>query len=162
MYNKITYGILQKLVSSGGYVTAQELAESLNVSRRTILNYMKEVKQVALEQRFVLFSKPSRGYSLEISDAQIKNLELSDKGYYKLYDKERELYVAEQLLSEEGPIRVSELQDILFLSRPSIYKLLHKLKEQFESFEIKLIFSKEGVYLSGGEKRFRRAFCFIN
>ena len=91
----------------------------------------------------------------------------SYKGQSKQYSSEdRQLYILFQLLIGDGKVTTNTLQEELFISRPSVYKDLQKVKEWLLDREIELVYdNKDGIGIKSGEKRIRKAiadFFFLN
>ena len=61
------------------------------------------------------------------------------------------------MLSEEDEIHISELSEILFLSRPTVYKILDDIANWFARYDLKLEVSRKGIKVENGEKRRRDA-----
>ena len=149
--------IINILISENKFISAQVLAERLQVSRRTIFNNMEDVRFLCETQGAKLITVKSRGYKLE----QFYNLHLylneQDKIFINPNNQECKLYIIYLLLVEDTAIRISELKEIMYLSRPTIYKLVEEVKIWFIETDIKVDVSRKGISIIYGERRFRQA-----
>ena len=157
MSNKIKYEIIKCLIDSKKpYLTAQQIAQILKVSRRTIFNNMDSVRKLCTDSGADLISVKSKGYTIN-NPLKLKPL-LADKDDYIIRDREEyKLYIIYLLISDDEPIRISELEKIMYLSRPTIYKILDEISIWFNSQMIELVLSRNGIYIKTGEKRLRSA-----
>lgn len=161
--NKINLEILKILASEEDFISAHAIAERLQVSRRTIFNNIGEVKRICNLYKAEIISKKSKGYKLENSNELTNFLNEQDSNWIQIYNKERILYTIYLLLSEENPIHISELADILYLSRPTVYKLIKEITLWFKNKDIELIMTRNGIYIQYGERRYREALkCWIS
>ena len=60
-------------------------------------------------------------------------------------------------MNEDEKIHISELEEILYLSRPTIYKLIHEVEEWFRQTDIELTMDHKGISIRYGERRYRQA-----
>lgn len=155
MNNEIQYAILKILISSSDYISAQKIAEMLQVSRRTIFNNMKEVKEICDTYGAKLISSKSKGYKIEEYSQIFKFLEEQNYEYVKLTNYECKLYIIYLLLVEDLPIRISEIESIVYLSRPTIYKMMDEIIEWFNQFGVKVNLTRNGIDIVWGERRYR-------
>ena len=139
------------------YLTAQELADIIHVSRRTIFNNLSKVKEICEKSGCFLISVKSKGYRIEGVEKIHANLNLEKVDRIKPFNKEYILYILYLLLSEEDEIHISELSEILFLSRPTVYKILDDIAKWFARYDLKLEVSRKGIKVENGEKRRRDA-----
>lgn len=158
MHKEIPVEIVRILVDSPDeYVTARELAEKLNVSRRTVFNNMQEARDICRQNESDIISVKSKGYSIRKS-AGIYAFAKKGRGHYaRTCNQEYKLYIIYLFLSDEEPVHISELEDILYLSRPTVYRLAEEVREWFAVNKMKLLISRKGMVLETGEKRLRAA-----
>ncbi len=158
MYNQIQLAIIKVLIRSPlSYMTAQNIADNLHVSRRTVFNNLKGVQQICFENEANLISIKSKGYRIENPSKLIIFLKNQNHEYINANHQEYKLYILYLLISDETPLHISELESIMYLSRPTIYKLLDECSKWFEDYKIELVLSRKGIYLQTGEKRLRAA-----
>lgn len=161
MHN-LSLEILKVLDLSSGYVTAQSIADQLHVSRRTIFNNLEDVRSICDLNGAEIFCQKSKGYKLKSSNKLHSFLKEQVGAYVHIYSSERKLYTIYLLLIEDEPIRISELEDILYVSRPTVYKVIDEVSNWFAKFDIKLTLARSGIVIRYGERRYREALkCWI-
>lgn len=162
--------IIKILMNSNEILTISKIANELNASNKTIRNDLSYVEKLLDENHLKLVKKTGIGIYVE-GEERDKLKVLSLIKAYKLMGSQytsgdRQLYILNQLLKQNKKNTISSLQNELFISRPSIYKDLEKVKEWLMQRHIKLIYDKkEGFILLAGEKRIRKAmfdfFCIV-
>lgn len=154
MHTDTQMAIIRILIEEADTISAEKIAQRLNVSRRTIFNNMEAVKRICNQYHATLISERSKGYRIE----NFYELCLLDyKDYQRVGYEESRCYIIYLLLEDDEPIHISEIQDILYCSRPTVYKHLNNIKEWFQKFDVDLIISRQGIYIETGEKRYRHA-----
>ncbi len=156
-------------MNSNEILTISKIADELNASNKTIRNDLSYVEKLLDENHLKLVKKTGIGIYVE-GEERDKLKVLSLIKAYKLMGSQytsgdRQLYILNQLLKQNKKNTISSLQNELFISRPSIYKDLEKVKEWLMQRHIKLMCDKkEGFILLAGEKRIRKAmfdfFCY--
>lgn len=156
MRKNLSLSIIKELLNSKEPLKASELAASLNVSRRTLFNHIKISKELCEKNNSKLCCDRKKGYYIENPGTLrkvIKTLNLSTT----FNRQESKLFVEYCLLSDNEYLHINELEEILYYSRPTIYKMLEEISEIFENHNIKLVVERKGVIIVAGEKRRRRA-----
>ncbi len=156
-----TYEILESMLHFEGSFTYQQVADELNLTERTIRNYVPEIRQFILPYNLELIAV--RGTGCEIAGDAVNRANLagdlgrtrSQKRYYKA--QERVSIIIYYLLLNKNPISISFLTDKLFIARSSIYKDIQSARLWLQKFQIDLQISHRGLSLITGEKRSRLA-----
>ncbi len=157
----IALNILESMLNKEGAFTYQQIADELNLTERTIRNYVPEIREFVAT--FGLELQSTRGKGCEILGEAIKRTHLaaeigrarSQKQYYRA--KDRVCIIIFYLLLNKNPISISFLTDKLFIARSSIYKDVQEVKTWLRNFKIDLQTSHRGLSLISGEKRNRLA-----
>lgn len=157
-----TLEIIKILIHTAEVMTITEIAERLSVSTKTIRNDLKEVESLLADTQIELVKKTGVGISIcgeESEKFRVYNGFASMKEVEASYtSRDRRLYILQQLLLARKAPTVSSLQDELFVSRPSVYKDLDKVRIWLHKREIELIFnSDKTLAIQAGEKRIRKA-----
>lgn len=161
MHN-ISLGILKILDLSNDYVTAQYIADQLHVSRRTIFNNLEYVRTICDLNDAEILCQKSKGYKLKGSNKLHSFLKRQGGSYIHIHNIERKLYTIYLLLIEDEPVRISELEAILYVSRPTVYKIIEEAARWFAKFDIELVSARSGIIIAYGERRYREALkCWI-
>jgi len=157
-----TLEIIKLLIHTAEVMTITEIADRLSVSTKTIRNDLKEVESLLEDSQVTLVKKTGVGISLVGEEAEkfrVYNRFAALKDMQADYtSRDRRLYILQQLLLGRKAPTVTSLQDELFVSRPSVYKDLDKVREWLTKREIELVFdSDKSLVLHAGEKRIRKA-----
>lgn len=154
--------IIKILINTSEIKTIAYIAEKLNVSNKTIRNDLKNVEKILAENNLRLIKKTGVGIYIE-GDEKTKLKMISNIKSYNQVNKQytssdRQLYILNQLLADNKKITTTSLQNELFISRPSVYKDLEKVKEWLKKRDIEVVCDKKkGIKLQAGEKRIRKA-----
>ncbi len=148
--------ILWQLSKESDYISANELAGKLNISRETIFRYLDEVHDYLEMHNYTLIRKAASGIKINAVDERLLNLlKKEDTPVTINYNEERFYCALYLLISEEDNLHISELSEIFHVSRPTIYKLLESINNWLLQYGCDLSISREGVKLQSGEKRLR-------
>ena len=143
-------------------LTAKQISEHLHCSRRTVLNYINQVKDLAQKEHLHLIISKGKGYHI------------ADPPEYKRFvynryqsvavpphQEERLYYVLFILLAQNRPLYMTELEHTFHVSRSSIHTTLKKVEDWLNSYEIHFFQDrKNGLSISHGEKRKRLALSY--
>ena len=154
MLSKRQSRILSLLEESKRYLTAEEIAQSTGVSKRTVHSELKSMEEDLNSIEKILIRKRGIGIAIENK----KNLE--SKAIELNSDKSRLQVIMENLLFGEKIISYNQLSELLFVSKSSISKDLEKVQKILG--EIILNSSAKGSYLSGNENQIREAYIRFN
>lgn len=138
--------------------TISTLAEKFEVSERTIRNDVKDINDYLKEQDIHPIRFGGNGLVL-IDDkiGQIKeNVEQEDLYTYKLSKEERRMLSAAILIDAKGHITLSQIADMLYVSRATIINDLEEVKMMLSKGKLQVIsHSNKGLRLEGleGDKR---------
>lgn len=153
--------ILNILIQADEYLTAQELAEQISVSKRTISRELSKLKKEVKKSNLVLKSKPSVGILLtgdkEVIDSLRKKLSSFDSSID--YSPEgRKKYIIEQFLFINRFQKSTALAHRLAVTKATISYDLNKVAEWFEKRGLQLTRKQGvGIELEGSEANFRKA-----
>lgn len=154
--------IIQLLLEQDSTVTINEIADALSVSNKTVRNDFKKVIDILDKKHLKLIKKAGVGVFIE-GTTKAKLAMLAESKSYKvsqekLNSRDRQSYILFQLLSQNKTITIGDLEEELFISRPSVYKDMDKVKDWLEVRNIQLIFEPRiGYHIESGEKRIRKS-----
>lgn len=157
-----TLRIIKLLINSSETMTISFISEKLDVSNRTIRNDMKEVEKLLLENGLKLVKKTGVGVYIEGDEKSKLEMLTKLKSFNytetKHTSKDRQLYIIYQLLTNLKKTTITSLQNELFISRPSVYSDIDRVRKWFSDRDIEVLQNKaRGIYLHAGEKRIRKA-----
>lgn len=150
--------ILDLLARRENNHTISTLAAKFEVSERTIRNDIKDINDYLKEQEITPIRFGSNGLIVmeeDISQAG-ETTQQEDLYTYKLLKEERRMLVAAILIDTKDHITLSQIADMLYVSRATIINDLDEVKKMLESGKLKVIsHSNKGLRLEGleGDKR---------
>ena len=159
MADTIERQILTKLIKSNDYLTSKDLAFSFDVSEKTILKYLNNLKCDLEKNGATLEIKHGYGSILRIENQEKFNRYLAQYGTdgVPTNKEERKSYVLSKLVNTEDYINVYDLADELYIS-PSLLRLIIKdLLPVIERYNLAIDHSKNhGYRIVGNEDDVRR------
>ncbi len=164
--NARSVGTLIRLVDSHSYVSANELAQRMGISSRTIFTDVENIN-LWLEdhQLAVVQYHPSAGFYFEhAGKALIKERlgELNLDRQYKNSRGERAAWVGILLLTREQTIFPNDLTEKSTMSKSTIHRDLKLLSDTLLPFRLELVFSRQkGYSISGDEQNKRKVLTYF-
>lgn len=139
--------IIRLLLEQDASVTIDEIAFALEVSNKTIRNDFKQVESVLEKKNLRLIKKAGVGVFIEGS-TQFKLMMLTESksfkvSHEKLNARDRQSYILFQVLSQNKTIAIGDLEEELFISRPSVYKDMEKVRTWLKDRNIKLVLNHD-------------------
>lgn len=154
--------ILEFLISNRERMTtSSEVAHKLNLSDRTIRNYIKRLQDTLVENGAEIIAKQGQGYALQVNNEvnfeaflQKNNTYLIKKNDLHLDDsKDRQYYILNKLLFEDAYVLFDDLCDELFVSRSTLSNDFSEIRNSLRSYNLSVISKvKKGVYVEGDER----------
>ena len=146
-------------------ITISTIAESLNISSRTVLREMPKIEEWLDENGFNFIKKPGVGL---IIDENLENqqliLELLEvESIQKEYTKdERKRIILGELLVNKEPLKLFYFTNQLKVSEGTLSNDLDGVEAWLKEFDIKLIRKQGlGIYLEGNENNYRKVLADI-
>lgn len=153
-----SYQIVKFLLSKNDFVTINNIAESLNVSNKTIRNDLKEIGDFLYDNQLELLKQPGSGVMIVGSKENKVSLLAKYKNHLSFkvdYSPEaRLLYIALTILSSNKSILSAHkfIKD-LYVSKATINNDIKQVDQLFNSFKVTL--NKNNFTVSGKEKNIR-------
>ncbi|MBS4536312.1 transcription antiterminator [Clostridium sp. D2Q-14] len=156
--------ILQELMSTKNPLTGLYLANTNQVSVRTIRNDIKNLDSILKQNGASIFSIMGKGYRLEISNNQKFNQFIGNfvnKSYFHPFyipktSKERVSFLIRKLLLSDNYLKMEQLADEIFVSKSTIQNDLKAVKKIFNNYEIDLKSKpSHGFKVDGSELKLR-------
>lgn len=138
--------LLSYLQKNTGWHTAEELAIELGLSKRTVKNYVQQLRNENSEIRSGV-----KGYKLvELSTNNLHQNDLPST------NAERVNFIINLLITNSSSINLYDLAEILFVSESTVLQNLKEVRNEVEHFGIKL--NRKGDYWSlDGDERQKRS-----
>lgn len=153
--------IITEIIKSNYGITTTEIADRLDVSKRTILRTMPNVYKWFEQRNISLDKSTNQGIVLNATTDDLlqmkKDLELEDVlNYYN--KKERLLFIVTELLESKDPLNLAYFASVLCVSEATISHDLIELDEVFVTYNL-TIYRKQGygIEIQGSEKNKRKA-----
>lgn len=147
--------LIKFLLESKKWVTSSELAAELDVSVRTVKNYVSELNTIYAN----LITSSSNGYRINTevaANAMNDNLPPIPQS-----NKERSTYIAIHLLRSQKPLSFLDLCDTLFISTSTLRTVLKRTRRQLGQYDLELNISGDSLEILGSEKNRRRMLSSI-
>lgn len=163
MPNERKFQIAKILMSSNKTMKVSELAALIAMSEKSVRNTLSDVDSLVTDYDLKLVRKPGSGLSILGSDMnKLRFLTVNKplgESRHEVTAKVRQLIIIDRLLNDNSEkLTVGSLEDLFYLSSPSVYKDLEEVKSWFLANDIEVTTSKQkGIYIKGGEKRIRHA-----
>lgn len=154
--------ILEFLVKNrGDMITSREIADNLNISDRTVRNYIKRLQDILLENGAEIIARPGHGYTLKVNHESEFNTFLENnesnllkKDQLRLDDsKDRQYHILNKLLFEDAYVLFDDLCDELFVSRSTLSNDFSEIRKFLNPYNLSVVSKvKKGVYIEGNER----------
>ncbi|MCE5007091.1 BglG family transcription antiterminator [Staphylococcus equorum] len=148
------------LNNSNDYLSANEIANYLNVSNRTVPSDIKYINSELVKELIV--SVKGRGYKMNRTLYSVEQLAEIVTAYT---NKESEilLKIGYQLLMHQQPMTVDQLENDFGLTRSEVNDYLKRIQSWCTSFDINVnISKKKGITVNGNEMNIRNAILHLN
>ena len=154
--------VLKHILLNDQTFTFRKIADELDLSEKTVRNQLDEIQDFLVRYHLTLKTIPGTGSmivgtALDRADAYAEILDVHHANPL-IRNKDRLFIILYRLLNSDRPCYVHELEDILYVSRSSLYKDLKEVENWLSKMKIGLIINrKKGISLMTGEKRTRLA-----
>jgi activator of the mannose operon (transcriptional antiterminator) len=156
--------IVTFLAQSDGYVSANRLADLLNVSQKTIYRDITSIKKKMGSDDFIKQSQ-GKGLQLDVSSLHIinqQNIEYRQTFFLGMSAAERRKHLLILLLLQSPQeTSIKNLSEYYYVSNASIVNDLRSIEKQLEIYKLTMIRSHKGTYINGKEKDIRKMLMYI-
>ena len=150
--------LLQLLLQNTQPVPARSLAEKLNVSVRTVKNYIYELNQLG---KSPVIASSNAGYKVHPEEAQnlLKKPDI-DSALPQTF-KERSFYIIKRILVENETLNLFDLSEELFVSYSTLKADIARMNKTYEKYHVKFVIKQDTIQIIGEEKEKRRLISYI-
>ncbi|MBO8162862.1 MAG: BglG family transcription antiterminator [Brevibacillus sp.] len=153
--------LLTLLLFADRFLTIEEIAVKMQVSRRTVYYDLQKVNHWLQEHHLepVEHVRSSGLYLPDRTRQHVPRLiqQIDTRQYYYSME-ERRAWLAISLLTEERPLYLHDLMERIEVSRGTTFKELNRLRNELADFRLTLTFDrKQGYLIEGSESDMRRA-----
>lgn len=148
---------LIRLLVENSPSTAAQLAETMNVSIRSIKNYVYNINN---DYPNTIISS-NKGYTVQLEN--IEHIFNKSCGYIPETSNERVSVIINKLLNHKHneEINIFDLCDEMFISLSTIRNDIKKVKRRFRKFNLEMMIKKDNIYIEGLEKNKRKMLSTI-
>ena len=143
--------ILFYLADKRDFVTADELANYINISTISVYRLIKKINQ----QDEIIYSERGRGYQLNRDENQSDTSSNYLKSNFKDKDQRRYEIIQKLLLKAPAKIRIEELYNQYFISMSSIAADIKFITQFLNEYHIFLHHDKQVLFAEGKESDIR-------
>lgn len=140
--------LIKYLFEADAWVTAATLSNALDISKRTVKNYVSDLN--TSYEAMILSS--SKGYHINPKVAS-KALQEAKSSIPQTV-RERASYIMKQLSKQ--PTSVYDLCEELFISNTTLRNVLPRIRTELENFDLELCSSGDLLWINGLEKNKRK------
>ncbi|GAB2547734.1 BglG family transcription antiterminator [Gracilibacillus alcaliphilus] len=153
MKEKNIQALIHLLQEQQEWMKSQQILDYLQISSRTLRNYIKYINEHYQDSFFIESS--SAGYRLKVINtngtAPAKEKDSSNRMYY----------ILQQLILAEDGVNIFDLSDHLFVSVPTIEKDLIECRKFIKLYDLTIQRSKDLLFLQGKEINKRKIMSAI-
>lgn len=142
--------LLRQLIQSLTLISSKNLAASLNVSTKSITNYINEINAT---QRIIFYS--NGGYFVDKKKAQ-QLLRKDNEVIPQTYDERAEYLIQHILSNHNEAVNIYKMCDELFVSYSTIKNDISRMNIQYRCLDIKFVLKKNYLHIDGSEKDKRK------
>ncbi|WP_020615199.1 BglG family transcription antiterminator [Paenibacillus daejeonensis] len=148
--------MLKRLIHHKEGTTANDLAQELGISVRTVHREMPRLEDVLAQINLSLIRQSGYGLRLEATPEQLVSLEALLQHEAEYSSEEREMLLACLLLNEAEPIKQYALASELQVTIPTVTADLDELEQTLAKYDLQLLRKRGyGVQIQGSERRKR-------
>lgn len=164
MLTRQHYAILEYITETE-YITAQALADKLNISERSVRTRIKEINSECKGKGILIQSKARHGFFAD-SDSKVHIRSLLDKDKsmsdIPVSAEERLQFLCVYLLYLKTYIKMEDLCDMMFISKGTLSSTLKETEKMYSDFNIRIIRRPNyGIKAEGTEFNIRRFLCDV-
>lgn len=143
--------LIRYIMKNSKPISCKQIASHLNVSTRTVMNYINDINNQYSES---VITSTSNGYIVDKSKAAnlLETVNSIPEGY-----QERSFYICKQLLmGNEKQVDIFELSDKMCISYSLLKNDLQKMNQSYAWLNVKFVVKHNKLSVSGSEKDKRK------
>lgn len=144
-------------IREDGFKKAAEYSDILEVSSKTVYNYLNELELLLKQYDLQIEKKSGKGITLKGTKEEKSRLLSALAKEMALSVQERRNQIYEDLLMRDMTLSINTLADAYYVSRSSIVNDFETIEELLSEKNLCLSKTKAGTCVSGDESRIRRA-----
>ncbi|WP_064591951.1 BglG family transcription antiterminator [Streptobacillus moniliformis] len=128
--------LIYRILFDGNFHTSTELSAHLKLSDKTCRKYIKELSEILKKHDITIISKTRFGYRL--SGNILKENEIFNSDSYKIpiTSEERQIYLIDRLISEEGYIKLEDIAEKIYISVKTLSNDIKKIEKIIRTYNL--------------------------
>lgn len=158
--------ILQRIIFAGGYLKIQDLADEMEVSRRSVYYDLNKINEWLLQQGIEPFIA-ERSKGIFANPEQVRLIqevfsELKNTSSYVFTPKERCHWIICSIIIRDCPMYIEQFMELCQVSRNTIINDLKNVVSFLEPYALTLSYDiKEGYWIAGDSIKKRAVFFML-
>ncbi|HAM80075.1 BglG family transcription antiterminator [Ornithinibacillus bavariensis] len=157
--------VFNQLLQRDSYISVQELAEKLNVSRRTIYNDLDKINDWLKDHDLPEIQQVrAQGLYLdELTKKEILNsYSFSEISYYEFSPDERKAWIYIHIVGQNKPYFLEDVRELFQVSRNTALDDIKRLKNDLAAYRLQVTTErKSGYQIIGNEDDIRRVLIYF-
>ncbi|MFR3687722.1 MAG: HTH domain-containing protein, partial [Enterococcus sp.] len=150
--------LLRLLLQQDSPISSRILSEKMNVSVRTVKNYIYELNKLGSAP---VITSSNAGYTILPDEATKLLDEPQNASDLPQTFKERSFFIIKRILMEHQQLNIFDLSDELFVSYSTLKSDLARMNKAYEKYHIKFVLKQDEIQIVGEEKEKRRLISYI-
>lgn len=150
--------LLKLLLQQDTPISSRILAEKMNVSMRTVKNYIYELNKLGAVP---VITSSNAGYTVIREEAEKLLEEPKNDTALPQTFKERSFFIIKRILMENQQLNIFDLSEELFVSYSTLKSDLSRMNKAYEKYHVKFILKQDEIQIIGEEKEKRRLISYI-
>ncbi|MDT2660585.1 PRD domain-containing protein [Enterococcus hulanensis] len=150
--------LLKLLLQQDTPISSRILAEKMNVSMRTVKNYIYELNKLGAVP---VIASSNAGYTVIREEAEKLLEEPKNDTALPQTFKERSFFIIKRILMENQQLNIFDLSEELFVSYSTLKSDLSRMNKAYEKYHVKFILKQDEIQIIGEEKEKRRLISYI-
>lgn len=148
---------LLSVLSQEHYLTAENLAEMMGTSSKTVRNRLKELEPILRQHGADIVSKHGSGYKLRVEDVdQFKEIFLQEDAEIFDTSQKRVRFLLGYFLNTDEYVKMEDLSDMLCVCKKTLAADVKEVEKIFERYEISMDRKPyKGMKIAGDEFHLR-------
>ena len=143
--------LIVQLENSKVPLTSQQLGKQLNVTSRSIKNYVNDINKEYPNS----IESSSRGYSL-LKPIRLNETEHDSTFIPQTYEERTSYIIHRLLMDRENLINLYDLADSLYLSYSSIRQIISKMNKDLKAYNLSIRTHQDMLFIEGHENNKRK------
>lgn len=139
-------------------IPARKIAEKLDISLRTVKNYVREINHSS-DEKIIFSSNLGYAVSKEGALALISKAEVASTLPQNF--KERAFYIIKKKLLDNAKLNIFDLSEEIFVSYSTLKADIFKMNKTFSNYDLKFVIKNDLIRIIGDEKEKRRLISYI-